>query len=165
MQNPENRYPAVNAVLKTIGVEFVAEYRELILSRSLSQSGALPDSMSPEVITDDDALNVAIALSDYWLWVEKGRGPGKRPPLSKIEGWIERTGIVPSADANGRTISIKSLAFLIARKIGREGTEGKHIIRDIVERDAEEWANRIRAAAAQDVKSRAMDIFSKLKAK
>lgn len=155
MENLENNYPNLYAELKVIGAEFVVEYRELILARSLSQSGALPDSMAPEVISDDHAMHVAIALADYWLWVEKGRGPGKQPPLEKIEGWVESTGIATN-------ISVRSLAFLIARKIGREGTEGKHLVEDIVMKNAEVWAGRVRKAMTKDVNTRVKTIFSKL---
>lgn len=162
MQDLANKYPTVYSVIQTIASEFIIEYREEILARSLSQSGYLPDSMQPEVITDDTALYVAIALADYWKWVEKGRGPGKQPPLTKIEDWIERTGLAVSTDADGRSISVRSLAFLIARKIGREGTEGKHIISDITARNAETWAARIKVAAADDVNTRVRVIFSKL---
>lgn len=50
-----------------------------------------------------------------WGW-ESGRGPGKRPPISKLIAWIEAKGIVP------RDIPVSSLAFLIARNIGESGT-------------------------------------------
>lgn len=46
-----------------------------------------------------------------------GRGPGKFPPLNKIESWVQRAGLTPEG------ISKKSLAFLIARKIAKRGTD------------------------------------------
>src|SRR5437868_10822320 len=50
-----------------------------------------------------------------WGW-EDGRGPGGMPPVFKIEQWIYDKGIIPEK------ISVKSLAFLIARKIKEQGT-------------------------------------------
>lgn len=52
----------------------------------------------------------------YWGW-EHGRAPGLMPPREAIEKWIEAKGIIPTG------ISKSSLAFLIQRKIGREGTD------------------------------------------
>ena len=48
-----------------------------------------------------------------------GRRAGKQPPIQEIEKWLIAKGIQPIE----KNLSISSLAFLIARKIGREGTK------------------------------------------
>lgn len=53
---------------------------------------------------------------NYIMTLEHGRRPGKMPPVQTILQWVEQRGINPP------DISQKSLAFLIARKIGREGS-------------------------------------------
>ena len=53
---------------------------------------------------------------NYIMTLEDGRKPGKMPPSSSILEWLEQRNINPP------DISQKSLAFLIARKIGREGS-------------------------------------------
>lgn len=67
--------------------------------------------------------NKTVRLSGQ-LWGEhyteqlvNGREPGKFPPIKAIEKWISDKGITPTG------ITVSSLAFLIARKIAREGTE------------------------------------------
>ncbi|SOC79832.1 hypothetical protein SAMN06296241_1369 [Salinimicrobium sediminis] len=52
----------------------------------------------------------------YTEQLVNGRRPGKFPPVKMIEQWIYDKGITPDG------IKISSLAFLIARKIAREGT-------------------------------------------
>jgi hypothetical protein len=47
----------------------------------------------------------------------KGRRPGAFPPIADIRAWIDTKGIDP------QDISKDSLAFLIARKIARRGTD------------------------------------------
>ncbi len=47
-----------------------------------------------------------------------GRAAGKMPPIDAIEKWIEAKGIKPIEDK----MKASSLAYLIARKIAREGT-------------------------------------------
>lgn len=53
----------------------------------------------------------------YGLPVELGREPGKMPPVAAIEYWVIRKGIASPPES-------RSVAFLIARAIGRRGTEG-----------------------------------------
>jgi len=47
-----------------------------------------------------------------------GRRAGKMPPLDVIQRWIEAKGIKPIENK----INVSTLAYLIARKIAREGT-------------------------------------------
>ena len=55
--------------------------------------------------------------SAYGLPVELGRMAGKRqPPSSALEMWVRRKLNVPEN-------RVKSVAFLVARKIGRQGTK------------------------------------------
>lgn len=51
----------------------------------------------------------------YGMPVELGRRPGKQPPSSALELWVRRKLGVPEN-------RVKSVAFLVARKIGRKGT-------------------------------------------
>lgn len=53
---------------------------------------------------------------NYIMTLETGRKPGKPPPIQTILEWMEQRGINPT------DITKKSLAFLIARKIGNEGS-------------------------------------------
>mgnify|MGYP000232899996 CR=1 FL=1 len=55
---------------------------------------------------------------EYSQQLETGRQAGKQPPSDVIEQWIEDKGIASQIEGN---IKISSLAYLIARKIGREG--------------------------------------------
>lgn len=57
--------------------------------------------------------------ASYTEQLINGRSPGKQPPRQDIEQWIISKGIQP---LNAK-MSISSLAFLIARKIAREGTK------------------------------------------
>jgi hypothetical protein len=54
----------------------------------------------------------------HYYFLVHGRKPGKQPPMDDILGWLEKKGIAPDGE-----ISIRSLAFLIARKIGKLGTD------------------------------------------
>jgi len=56
---------------------------------------------------------------DWFQYMIYGRGPGKQPPPDRMLSWVQSNQSLFS----GSGISEKSLAFLIGRKIGREGTD------------------------------------------
>ena len=60
-----------------------------------------------------------ITGKEYTNQLVRGRKPGKFPPIDAIKNWIVDKGIVNKIKGD---ITVSSLAFLIARKIAREGT-------------------------------------------
>ena len=86
---------------------------------------------------------------DYWYWVDHGRKPGKFPPLKPIERWITEKeiinrkthskGLADKSKAN-ITQSIlekrKTLAFLIGRKLKREGYKGSKFFTNQVNKES-----------------------------
>lgn len=92
-------------------------------------SGKLANSVRLEV----DEKGLRLYAEGYAYFVENGRKPGKTPPRAAIEKWITDKGLVSD-------ISTKSLAYLIQRKIAREGTEaykqgGTKLLGDIITQD------------------------------
>lgn len=63
-------------------------------------------------------FNIELLGVDYGQQLELGRRSGKFPPINDIKQWIEDKGI--ASRLNGE-ITTSQLAFLIARKIAREG--------------------------------------------
>jgi hypothetical protein len=60
-----------------------------------------------------------------------GRVAGRMPPIESIEKWLIQKGIKPIEDK----MKISSLAYLIARKIGKEGTKKEnhlHIYDEVI---------------------------------
>ena len=55
-------------------------------------------------------------------FVEEGRAPGRAPPTSVIMRWVLKKRIETDPEA------ARAVAFLIARKIGRVGTEGRFVL-------------------------------------
>ena len=106
---------------------------------------ALEQSIRFEVITDADGFTVQFYMADYGTFVDKGVSGNKKqqkfkdyknkvitspykyttkqPPSGVLDKWVVRKGIAPR-DEGGRFIKRKSLVFLIARKIKRDGIKG-----------------------------------------
>lgn len=98
--------------------EFEAIQRDLIAQYDklgMRASGQWANTLDTQVT----GLSAKIVGQDYTEFLVDGRKPGKFPPIAKIEQWIKDKGIKPIE----ASMKISSLAFLIARKISREGTE------------------------------------------
>lgn len=77
------------------------------------------------VAVELSGMSASITAADYI----QGRPPGKQPPSEAILKWLEEKGIASSIQ---KEISLSSLAYLIARKIAREGWQPKPGYEDII---------------------------------
>ncbi len=100
---------------ESIKADLIAKHQELGMESSGRWKSELDNSF-----VETGSRNIAtLSGLDYTNQLVFGRKPGKFPPIKAIEQWIQDKGIA----AIGKDISISSLAFLIARKIAREGTK------------------------------------------
>ena len=111
------------------------------LSQGLQQdnsiaSGELDKSINFNIKSTDKKIVLDITMLDYWGAVDGGRKAGKQPPIDKIKEWLSypnvrdkiRFGQNDSAFSESEK---NSLAFLIARKIGRQGTKGNNFATNV----------------------------------
>jgi hypothetical protein len=97
--------------------EFEALKTDLIQAydaKGMRASGKFAETLEVRV----NGLTAQLWGEDYAQQLETGRKSGKFPPIDAIKKWIEDKGIASRIQGE---ISISSLAFLIARKIAREG--------------------------------------------
>jgi hypothetical protein len=78
---------------------------------------------------------------------EDGRRAGRPPPVDALIPWVgSKLGIPPGPER-------ESVAFLVARKIGRQGTEGAHQVRDGWEETRHEIRPRLKALGVRIVRT------------
>tara|TARA_R100001443_G_scaffold13007_1_gene22900 strand:- start:2803 stop:3360 length:558 start_codon:yes stop_codon:yes gene_type:complete len=92
----------------------------------------------------------------YAQYVEHGRGPGKQPPLRSILNWIKIKPLRPRDLTSGKFIkktpaTLESMAYLIARKIGRYGTEATNFYTDAFIEEYKKLDKNIQDVFAADV--------------
>ena len=102
----------------------------------------LEESLRYEIIRDDKGFTVQFFMNNYGQFVDKGvsgnktrqsfkdykgsiktspfKYTNKQPPSGILDKWVVRKGIAPR-DEQGRFIKRKSLVFLIARAIKKNG--------------------------------------------
>jgi len=102
-------------------------------------SGDLEKSVSFKVKTVSKGLDLDIIMLDYWEYVDGGRPPGLRPPIDKIKEWLTYPNTKSKLDSTSslsftNIAEVSSLAYIIAKKIGEEGTEGTDFATNVFER-------------------------------
>ena len=116
---------------------------------NMPQYYELKDKISFKVDVSGKLSEVTFNAPEYWKYANYGRPPGKIPPVSAIEEWITRRRIVP--ESNTSTPNATSLAYAIARKIGRKGTKGTKFLEKSLDEQKEYWMSTISAAIGEDI--------------
>lgn len=136
-------------------------------------SYSLSDSMTIIVSILDEAFTVSVSLNDYWKYVNGGTAP-HWPNVDAIRKWIEIKPIVPQVRPvtyhwytngrkrgapktiyNERTVmrvpTVDQLAFLIGRKIAKDGTQGTQFFDKAKEAALREFEEKIAEAIQRDI--------------
>ena len=96
--------------------KIVINYQNELTYLNINATGRLGESANNYSVEYDNGVwTVYFRLPYYWEFVEHGRGPGRMPPVTAIEHWID----VKPVTITGNK---RSVAFAIAHKIAREGT-------------------------------------------
>lgn len=137
--------------------EYGAKIRDLYREKNI-EAGYDPaaelQNISFNVESGDGNFAIVFNLPSYWRWAENGRAPGRMPPPGSLMKWMEFNRILPSQVQlpNGKSYipSMQSLEFLIRRKIGRDGTEGKHTWEATENEIRDSLVNAVKAAIEKD---------------
>lgn len=119
--------PHLEAVLQQYAAEVKDIYKRHLVEADRLASERLLNSVETQVVTDQGAYLVTMTLEDYWKYVEEDTKP-HWPPVSALLEWIRVKPVIPRPDDHGRIPKPEQLAYLIGRKIAKEGTEGSHDI-------------------------------------
>jgi hypothetical protein len=122
-------------------------------------SGTLEKSLKYRLQIKGSSINISIyakgKASNYFLARENGRKPGKQPPVDAILEWMRIKPIKLRDKESGKfqkpTEALKrQVAFLIARKIGKQGIKGWHAFDYAMENIWDEYEAQVVAAYQKD---------------
>ena len=143
-------------VLEQYGEAIAEQYKQNLTDSGRNASGKLYNSIRSQVTVNNTTYDVELNLEEYWKWIENGRPPTQsstpsNPPLrERILEWIRIKPVLPTP-IDGKLPTEEQLAYLITRKIHREGFEGKPDLSDAMDSLLDEWENRIEEAMDADV--------------
>lgn len=128
-------------------------YKKIIVSelkRKLNKPGSdLEKSIVGRKINNKDGFTVS--MNDYGFYVDSGRRAGaKAPAIGTIEEWISKKGIQPKKVENGKTPTLKQLAFLIRRSIVNNGIRAVNFF-DVINEVEPKMTREIEQAYLKDL--------------
>lgn len=138
-------------VLNEFADAFIENARRNLDSNNSNASRNLYESFEKIVEIGEDYFSVKIAMADYGKYLENGRGPGKMPPVDKIAEWVEVKPLSIAPDINGRTPSVKQVAFAISKKIAEEGTQPQPFFEPAKEQTIRDFEDAINQAIEDDI--------------
>lgn len=89
--------------------QFNEDIKSDLSSKRIDDTREAGNSIRIETTENKTEIHITSVGIDYLYYLDQGRGPGKFPPVDKIEAWV----------AN-KPVDIDP--FLVGRKIAREGT-------------------------------------------
>jgi len=130
----------------------------------IDASGRLKESIEAIAKETDKGFSFNIMANDYAINVDQGRGQGKYPNIDNLIEWIKAKPI-RIRDSKGRFVSssdyqVRKLAYVISRKVAREGIKPTNFISDAIE-DSMVKLNKLAEAVGQDVLLNVDDILIK----
>lgn len=150
-----NDFKHTMKALNDFGNFIINNYKSQLEAEQMN-NGELYRTISYSVSTGTGGWVISVSLADYWKYVEYGRRPGKMPPVSAIENWINVKQIIPHSMTlkSGKTVipTIPQLSFLIARSIGRRGIAPKPLFQKSFEAAKQQFMQVIKDAITQDIK-------------
>ena len=131
-------FKSTEAALRVYGGLMVQRLVEGLNQNNSNASGSLNESIA--LTLKNQGAGFFVDGLDYWGAVDGGRKAGKRPPITAIEQWLRYPNVrdkirFGASDKAFGEKERKALAFMIARKIGREGTKGNNFFKNVVESD------------------------------
>lgn len=93
-------------------------------SKYLKEIGPLERSVVLYQNDRENSSEIILSAKDYFKYFDEGRPAGKFPPPAKLQEWVKHNLRVPEKD-------VKSLAFLIGRKIAKFGTKPRNVLKNI----------------------------------
>jgi hypothetical protein len=162
-QSAPNFFAVVNDMAKRFVELMQSDYRmKRKVGRNYTNavaSGTLEKSLAYRLKIKGKSIDISIyakgKASQYFLARENGRKPGKQPPVDAILDWMRIKPIKLRDKESGKfkkpTEALKrQVAFLIARKIGRDGIKGWHAFDYAMENIWEEYEAKIIDAFGKD---------------
>lgn len=129
-------------------------YKERLASEGINASGSLSNSVTANVELNGTVFEVSLTLNEYWKYIEGGRPPtqnnGNGELRRNILQWIKVKPVLPKP-FNGKLPTEEQLAYLISRKIHREGYEGKEPLKKTYEEVEDMLKSDLEIAFAEDI--------------
>ena len=135
----------------------------------------LSNSIKYKIVKVGGSIDIKFSMDSYGAFLDKGvsgtkkkqsfknqenqsevspfKYRTKQPPANILSKWIKKKGLKGRNKKTGRFISNMSLAFLIARKIKRDGLKGLSFFQKPLRLGMKNYASQVSQAVAKDIQA------------
>ena len=117
--------------IQNITDDFVKSLKLKLDSNGTTASGDLKNSIRGLVNQNGKYITISIQLDEYWRFIEFGTRP-HFPPINAIKRWISVKPVLPKPLPSGKLPTANQLAYLIGRKISKEGTKSQPFLKPTI---------------------------------
>ena len=156
----DKKYEALKKAMNKYGKALVLEIVQQLKDAGKEATGNLARSIDYELIEALDTISIGIKAENYLDYVDGGRRRGaKPPPQDAILKWLKVRNIKGRSKTNGRFITQKSAAFLIARSIGKNGIKPTFVIKKSLRKLKSLQTKLLTDAAVEDMSKMISAVF------
>lgn len=150
----------------TIAGQALVDALQAALPRESDATSALRESIRFTIQPFGLAYHFDLHLADYYKWVDEGRKAGKMPPVAKLIKWIADKKFIFQDNKLARARNDRKsklsrvsdnlklttkLAWAIAKKISKEGTQGTNFYTPVVKLWQENLKRELPKAYGRDI--------------
>lgn len=153
----ELNFDTVQLVLDDYGKEFTEQMKMRLQTKNSKgynrvASGALLSSIrtTTEPNSNHSVYKVFLHHKDYLKYIENGTRP-HYPPIKPLVTWVKEKRIPTGDGKKGHLPTEKQVAYMVQRKIGREGTQGTPYVEQTQNIVYPRFERRIQEAVQEDV--------------
>lgn len=155
----KNTEIAVSLAMET----FKTKFQQALETEKVNASGEMSRSTEDVIVSADNFVSGSVRTLGYWKYTNFGRGEatkssaGKGVVKARIKKWISDKNLPEwkrkkRDGSEGKAMTRDEQAFLITRKIQREGFEGKNYIDPIIQEMQPDVDKLIADAVFEDLK-------------
>ena len=127
------------SALRVFGGLFASRLHEGLKENNSNASGELDASITFKGKSTSKGLEMSWFMLEYYEQVDEGRKPGTFPNVTALKTWLTLPNVQQKLSESGfdqerKTFGIQeinSAAYLIGRKIEKEGTKGNHFLTNV----------------------------------
>lgn len=153
-------YEYLTDTLQLWGEIIAEEYKNRLDNEGITASGKLSESVKMVFNQNGALFEVSLQLEQYWKAIEEGRQPtqngGNGELRRAILDWIKVKPVLPRPMENGKLPTDEQLAYLISRKIHREGYSGRYPLKRTMDELRDEIYKDIKEAVSKDLEKEVM---------
>ena len=142
----------VMATLEEYAIAVRNQYQDNLINDDKIASGNLLNSVDYRIEQNGMVYEVKLKLQDYWKYVEYGTKP-HLPPVNKILEWVMVKPVLPRPNDDGKLPTPTQLAWAIAKKIEKKGTDGTEALEEALLDINEKFKEKLVIALHQDMET------------